>query len=179
MTNIISIIVSNLTSGPETRRFPDREAPAADFRGSVRMDPEKCMACGICDHVCVSGAIELRAYDDHCEWNYDPGRCTFCARCVDHCPARALAQEGDRPDPYEGSGALVTKLTVAYPACPECGDPALPFDDIVLKRAFSEISDDIRNRVHLCERCRRRLTQSALKRSFGALTDIERNTDEC
>ena len=175
MTNIISIILGNLADGPETQRFPEREVPAADFRGSVCLDPGKCMACGICDHVCVSGAIELRAYEDHCEWNYDPGRCTFCARCVDHCPAHALAQEGDRTAPYQGSGALSTRTDVAYPACPECGSPALPFDDVVLKRAFYEISDDIRNRVHLCERCRRRLTQSVLKNSFGALTKIERN----
>ena len=178
MTNILNVIFGNLAGGAETQRFPEREAPTADFRGSVRMDPEKCMACGICDHVCVSGAIELRTYEEHCEWNYDPGRCTFCGRCVDHCPVQALMQESDRPGPYRGSGALVTKISVAYPICPACGDPALPFDDIVLKRAFSEISDDIRNRAHLCEGCRSRRLQSALGRSFGAWARTERNTDE-
>jgi ferredoxin len=176
MTNILNVIFGNLGSGPETLRFPGRAVPALDYRGAVTMDPAKCMVCGICDHVCVSGAIELRAHEDHGRWSYDPGRCTFCSRCVDHCPARALSHDPDRSAPYATAGALAVRNDVPYPTCPECGGPALPFEEAVLGRAFAEISDEIRERVHLCDRCRRRAAQSALKGSFA--TRIERNTDE-
>lgn len=178
MTSILTVLFGNLSQGPETLRFPDRAAPAPEYRGAVTMDPEKCMVCGICDHVCVSGAIELRAYEDRGQWNYDPGRCTFCARCVDHCPARALTQGSDRPAPYAVAGAQSVRVDVEYPACPECGNPALPFNEAILGRAFAEISDEIRQRVHLCDKCRRRATQSTLRESFGSATRIERNTDE-
>jgi ferredoxin len=178
VTNILNVILGNLKQGPETLRFPDRVVPAAKFRGSVAMDPEKCLACGICDHVCVSGAIELRAYEDHADWNYDPGRCTFCARCVDHCPVGALTQEADRPATYAIAGALSAHTEVQYPTCPECGSPALPFGEAVLGRAFSEISDEIRQRARLCDKCRRRAAQSTLKGVVRHVTDIGRNTDE-
>lgn len=178
MANILTVLLGNLSKGPETLRFPDRAVPAAEYRGAVKIDPEKCMVCGICDHVCVSGAIELRACEDHGEWNYDPGRCTFCARCVDHCPVQALSQEADRPASYGVAGALSVRQDVAYPTCPECGNPALPVSEAILGRAFAEISDEIRQRVHLCDKCRRRAAQSVLRRAFGAATRTERNEDE-
>jgi ferredoxin len=178
VTSILNVLFGNFSQGTETLRFPDRAVPAAEYRGAVVIDREKCMVCGICDYVCVSGAIELHAYDDHGEWNYDPGRCTFCARCVDHCPAKALAQESDRPVSYGVAGALSVREEVAYPACPECGNPALPFDEAVLGRAFAEVSDELRQRVHLCEKCRRRATQSVMKKSFSSATTMERKADE-
>lgn len=170
MPNIISVILGNLGQGPETLRFPARHVPAQSYRGAVKVDPGRCMVCGICDHVCVSGAIELRALDGHGEWNYDPGRCTFCARCVDHCPAKALSQVSDRPDVYGAAGDLAVRHDVAYPLCPECGAPALPVDDEVLARAFDDFSGEVRSRARLCDRCRRHATQSALRTTFGTAT---------
>ena len=183
MTNILSIILGSLARGPETLQFPERVEPEARFRGAVTMNPERCIACGICHHVCVSNAIELRTFEDHAEWSYDPGACTFCSRCVAQCPVGALKQEGDRPATYETPGALRTRLKVTYPKCPECGEPALPYANSVLRRAFSGISDEIKERGHLCARCRRHRTQEALKESVlkGSMTtpeETEGNTDE-
>lgn len=176
--NILDIIKGNISRRPQTVRFPDREAPAAAYRGPVAMDPAKCLACGICDYVCVSRAITVTPAEGGCDWTYDPARCTFCGRCADHCPADAITQHGDCGDCYAKPGTQHVAVTVQYPECPECGGPAMPYNEAVLGAAFSEVSAQLRERVHLCERCRRRATTAALKDSFGTRTETGRDTDE-
>jgi len=176
--NIFNLITGNAMQGPQTLRFPDRNAPTAYFRGDVVIDPAKCLACGICDYVCASAAIEVTAGESECEWTYDPARCTYCGRCVDHCPSAALSQVDDRGPSYGTPGELAQSVTITYPSCPECGKPAIPFNDAVLGVAFKDVNEQLRERVHLCDRCRRKATVSAMKRGFGGTADAERNTDE-
>jgi len=176
--NILDIITGNAARGPQTLRFPGREAPASGYRGPVVMDPAKCIACGICDYVCVSRAITVKPGESSCEWTYDPGRCTFCGRCADHCPVDAITQEGDRGPSYVRPCEQRVARTVLYPECPECGGPAMPYDEGVLGQAFGDLSAELRERVHLCERCRQRATTSALKAAFGPAMRNERSDDE-
>lgn len=175
--NIFNLISANLAGGPQSKRFPERVVPEAEYRGPVHIDPTKCLACGICDYVCVSRAISVVPGEDHAVWTYDPGRCTYCGRCVDHCTGHALTQESDRGANYERPGSMREVVEVTYPTCPECGKPAMPYNEVLLGTAFVEVSDDLRERIHLCERCRLKATQSALKKSFGAMTDTERSSD--
>lgn len=177
--NILNLISGNALRGPETVRFPDRKAPVAAYRGNVVMDPEKCIACGICSHVCVSAAIEVSSADDHSEWTYDPARCTFCGACVDHCPVAALTQEPDRGPSYGRPGELAETILVLHPACPDCGKPTMPVGGTaVLSRAFKDVTAETHRRASLCEHCRQKATVSALKKGFGAVSEIEGNDDE-
>jgi len=164
--NIFNLISENYRRGPVTLPFPERHEPQTAYRGPVVMETDKCLACGICDYVCVSGAISVKAFDDHFEWTYDLGRCTFCGRCVDHCPGDALTQECDHSPSYAVSGDLRLTETVMYPACPECGRPALPFNEHMLPVAFSEVTEQLRERIHLCDRCRLKLTQRELRKGY-------------
>jgi formate hydrogenlyase subunit 6/NADH:ubiquinone oxidoreductase subunit I len=145
-----------------TLRFPGRVPPPPALRGLVHLDPARCVGCATCAYVCASGAIHLTEEQAHYVWAYDPGRCTFCGRCVDVCPGGALAMESERPPIYTQAGALRQVHRQAYPRCPECGQPARPVNDIVLARAFDEITDEVRGWSRLCQRCRQRRYQPAL-----------------
>ena len=177
--NIVTVISRNLRRRPLTLRLPARHVPAAGFRGLVRNDAAKCLGCGTCDYVCVSGAIMVADHGEGCDWEYDPGRCTFCGRCVDCCPGDSLRQDEDRAPVYATAGALRDLVRVTYPACPRCGRPARPLGEVLRARAFDELSDELARRVLLCERCRLRHAQTVLKAGVRpALSRVRSDPDE-
>jgi ferredoxin len=50
------------------------------------VDPERCVACGICADQCPEGAIVIGKTA-----HVDPRRCVGCGRCIDECPQGALS----------------------------------------------------------------------------------------
>lgn len=160
--NIFQTMTGNLTRHPITLRFPGRVTPPADFRGLVQFDPAGCVGCATCAYVCASNAIRVTAGGVQYEWIYEPGQCTFCGRCVEVCPGRALTMAAEPPPVYTQSGALRRVHCLAYPRCPECGQPAQPVNDLILARAFDEITAEVRTWSRLCERCRQGRYQPAL-----------------
>lgn len=154
--NIIQVISANLRSAPATLRFPERVETTAGYRGLVRMAPELCVGCATCAYVCVSSAITLEEFAAVYQWSYDPDRCTFCGRCVEVCPTQALEMEAERPPVYMKAGELRAVHRLQYPRCPQCGEVAKPVNEAVLRRAFDEVSDEVRLWSRLCLRCRGR-----------------------
>jgi formate hydrogenlyase subunit 6 len=152
--NIFQTIVKNLRTGPVTLRFPQRVAPAKEYRGLVQITPERCVGCATCAYVCSSAAISVEGFSTSYQWRYDPGKCTFCGRCVEVCPTRALVMEEDRPPVYKESGELSVIYSLPYPLCPVCGQIAKPVNEAVLALAFDEVSEEIRTWSRLCARCR-------------------------
>jgi hydrogenase-4 component H len=174
--SILHVITGNFRRGPDTLRFPARVAPPPGFRGMVQLDPARCVGCATCAYVCPSAAVAVVEDDTHYEWCYDPGRCTFCGRCVDCCPTQALTLAADRPPVYTQPQAFGQTHRLAYPRCLECGRPAQPINDIVLARAFDEITDEVRSWSRLCARCRQRRYHPALiETTYPARSD----DDEC
>jgi ferredoxin len=152
--NILQVIVGNLQRDPVTRRFPESVPIPENLRSVVKLDTQLCVGCATCAYVCTSGAIQVTDYRTHYVWDYDPGRCTFCGRCIDYCPSQALSMEAQRPQVYTRAGALRQVHDLTYPLCPECGQPAFPVNDVLLSRAFGEISPEVRAWSRLCRRCR-------------------------
>ena len=95
MPKILRVIARNLKQGPATIRLPGSVPVPDGFRGRVKIDPRHCLACGMCSYVCVTQAITGSNSPAAFQWAYDPGRCTFCARCLERCPGSAL-QHGVR-----------------------------------------------------------------------------------
>lgn len=162
MQQILHIIGANLTKKPATVRLPESVPSPPGYRGQVILDPTHCLACGICGYVCVSDAITGADEGSGYAWAYEPGRCTFCARCLDHCPGRALSMSAEPLSPYARLGELGVWRLVAFPACPDCGASTRPVTDELISRAFDQIKEDTRALVRLCERCRRRRLQRSL-----------------
>jgi len=50
------------------------------------VDAEKCTTCGLCQHVCPTGAISLREIAQ-----IDQAKCTGCGLCVNECPQGAIS----------------------------------------------------------------------------------------
>jgi formate hydrogenlyase subunit 6 len=160
--NIFQLIANNLGGGPITLHFPKRVPVPEHLRGRVQLNPERCIGCAACAYVCASSAIIVRDDLIACEWEYDAAQCTFCGRCADLCPTRSLTLEAERPPVYRQRGALRVAHRITYPRCPECGQPASLVSDLVLARAFGEISAAVREWSGLCERCRQRRDRFAL-----------------
>ena len=165
--NIVSLVLRNVTRGPQSHRFPDRPVPAPGYRGPIVVDPALCMTCGICETVCVSAAIEVRPGEQpgaaSGTWSYDLGRCCFCGACIRHCPTSALHNEPDRGLPYRpGDRTLTSQIT--YPPCTACGRPTLPHTPAVINKALSHTADVLTERAGLCPDCRQRATVAAMKK---------------
>ena len=139
------------------------QAPAVDL-GYVAVDKDACVTCGICAHVCASDAIELRPAENSCEWIYDPASCTFCGDCVTDCPVDALTQAAERG----ASREQIESVTVDYPACPDCGDPTMPYSEALIGIAFPRATGELRDRARLCEKCRERATALVMKEAMEA-----------
>ena len=164
--SIFSLMARNASREPGTIRFPSDAHPAEQYRGPVRIDTSKCIACGICDYVCPSSAITVTRAQDRMTWEYDLSRCTFCGRCVLDCPGQALRQDCECPAVCGSAGAAADRQNVMFPACTECGRPTQPFNDAMILRAYGNLTDKLRDRARLCDRCRLLATQSIAKRKL-------------
>jgi ferredoxin len=63
------------------------EITAAD--GEIRIDPDRCVDCGICSSVCPSGALRCEAPDWRLQ--FDLRRCVVCEQCIAACPLEAIS----------------------------------------------------------------------------------------
>jgi len=63
-----------------------------EFRSGFEavIDPETCVACGMCVDLCRFGAVRKPSWDDFAGYSIDPLRCEGCKVCVQFCPAGAI-----------------------------------------------------------------------------------------
>ena len=57
--------------------------------GEIRIDPQRCVDCGICSSVCPSGALHFEASTQ--ELRFAVARCLVCEQCIPSCPLEAIA----------------------------------------------------------------------------------------
>jgi len=164
---ILKLLGRNLLHERVTLRLPQKVPEPIGYRGLVEIDEKKCLCCGICSYVCVSKAVVVNQHRDSCEWEYHPGQCTFCGKCADSCPGDALSMEAKSGPSYSQPEELSEIHRIPYPICPECGRPTPPVSEAILRRAFKEITEEIRSRGFLCQRCRLRRSQKDLWATAG------------
>ncbi len=66
---------------------PTGKDPDKEF--FVQVDPKKCQACGTCEEVCGTGAIQS-INDDGIRAVVDPTACMNCGQCLVNCPYGAI-----------------------------------------------------------------------------------------
>jgi formate hydrogenlyase subunit 6/NADH:ubiquinone oxidoreductase subunit I len=51
-----------------------------------------CVGCGVCKHVCPSGAIEYYKNEQGkvISYTFNLGKCIFCGNCMYYCPHNAI-----------------------------------------------------------------------------------------
>jgi formate hydrogenlyase subunit 6/NADH:ubiquinone oxidoreductase subunit I len=105
--NIFRLLFDNLRHGTVSFPLPHKhECTSSEYRGLIHNDAARCVGCGSCAYVCPTAAIEVTRSGDTYRWTYDPGKCTFCARCIDRCRPKTLTQESMLPPLYSTEGDL-------------------------------------------------------------------------
>ena len=81
--------IKNLFAKPATVIDPYRDIPVPDnYRGSVVLDREKCVFCGLCQRACPAFCLEVNRKTG--TYKYNPSRCIACGRCEEVCNKNAI-----------------------------------------------------------------------------------------
>jgi len=81
----------------------------------VQVDPAKCQACGTCDGVCQTGAIQS-INDQGVRQVIDPAACINCGQCLVNCPFGAIYEEVSFVDDVLAALANPAVKVVSMPA---------------------------------------------------------------
>ncbi|CCH50258.1 4Fe-4S dicluster domain-containing protein [Pseudodesulfovibrio piezophilus] len=162
MFPFLKILVSNLLKGPSTEPFPLGEAHTPTrFRGRAELDPNLCLTCGICRHVCAGGAIDLTesTSGNGVEFRLWHNTCTFCGLCEHYCPTKAIrmTQDWHLAHAQEEKYTCCETRFVEYPTCLECGERMLP---TLGKKLHTHAigSVDAASIMQTCPTCRRKIS---------------------
>jgi len=113
MINFTKTVLRNLFRKPATRDYPavPRIYPVRT-RGSIGIDIDTCIFCGLCSKKCPTSAIEVDR--SAATWSIRRFGCIQCGACVEVCPKKCLVMQNAYTDP--GAVKLVDLFTGTPPA---------------------------------------------------------------
>ena len=89
---IAKVVTRSALSRPATRLYPFEKRPFfKNTRGSISIEIDKCIFCGICQKKCPTQAITVTKASK--DWQINRLRCIACNACVEACPKKCLAME--------------------------------------------------------------------------------------
>lgn len=160
MLEFLKVVWENLQGGPVTEPFPFGEAAATPkrLRGRVHINPELCVGCQTCIHVCVARAIKFNKHSDGFDvvvWN---NTCCLCGQCAHYCPTKAITLSNDWHTAHRNKDkfTFVSIGKVQYDKCAECGKAIRILPQAVLDKIYANHPEiDIAHISKLCPECRR------------------------
>jgi formate hydrogenlyase subunit 6/NADH:ubiquinone oxidoreductase subunit I len=160
MAGFLKVLFNNVLNGPSTDPFPLGETfTPARFRGKVKINPELCMGCGICKHVCTAGAINIKQRPDQSGYDITVwhNSCCLCASCRTYCPVKAITLSNDwhNAHPQERKFEWLERQFMPYVSCVRCGFNMRQLPLEVAKKLYMHNKDvDPEQVIHLCPKCR-------------------------
>jgi len=116
-------VIICLQAGRVTLAYPAEARPApANFRGRPIFDAAKCIGCAGCANNCQ--AREILVFDVCQEiriLHYLGRRCTYCGRCADVCPEKAITMSRDFETATDQIADLQQHLELFMSTCQRCG----------------------------------------------------------
>lgn len=139
MLPFLKILLRNLLQGPSTEAFPFAPAKGhKNIRGAAAFDPEKCILCGICRHVCAPGAIQTRVDEEGTGMRFVlwHNSCVFCGMCAHYCPTGALRMTDNWHLAHAGEERFDNCLDAFIPfgQCSQCGAKIQPRPQAIVDR---------------------------------------------
>lgn len=170
--SFLKIILRNLCQGPATDPYPFGDTFTPDgLRGKIKYNPQACVACRMCEHVCAGGAIRITETEDKSGLNFTlwHNTCAFCGLCQHYCPTKAIRLTTDfhtahrQADKYN----YVETGYIKYVACRQCGQPMVPVVKELLSKVYGDLEGPIKAFENLCEGCRRQIsTESGVNKRW-------------
>jgi len=163
MLPFLKIMFRNLMLGPSTDPFPFAPAKTHEnFRGCAEFDPEKCILCGICRHVCAAGAIQIRVNEEGTGMQYVlwHNSCVFCGMCAHYCPTGALTMSSNWHLTHLGKDKFSNCISsfIHFGECAQCGAKIQPRPLAIVDKIGTRNPDQFL----LCPKCKR---ESIVKRA--------------
>jgi formate hydrogenlyase subunit 6/NADH:ubiquinone oxidoreductase subunit I len=149
-------MLRNLVQGPSTDAFPFAPAKThKNFRGAAVYDPEKCILCGICRHVCAPGAIQIRVDEEGTGMQFVlwHNSCVFCGMCAHYCPTGALTMSDNWHLTHLGEEMFSNCEAgfVRFGECSQCGAKIQPRPQAIVEKLGVRAPE----RFLLCPQCKR------------------------
>ncbi len=116
--------IKNLFSRPATRLYPfEKREPFKGTRGSISIEEDKCIHCGICAKRCPADAITV--VREKKTWSINHLSCVICSNCVLVCPKKCLNLDAHSnkalPASRQGEGTVTRQKVEA--AKPQASGP--------------------------------------------------------
>ncbi|WP_024790418.1 4Fe-4S binding protein [Lebetimonas sp. JH292] len=159
MSGFLKIAIRNLLKGPVTDPYPFGDTFIPDkLRGKLKVDAKACTACGTCEEVCPSGAIHITKNENayvHTTWY---NTCCFCGNCEFFCPTGAIKLTNDfhTANTEEEKYRFTTVAVISEIKCESCGRMFVPASEALLKRAYPNVNETIKELTKLCSKCRQK-----------------------
>lgn len=162
MSLFFKVALRNILKGPATIKYPFGDSPAPEkLRGKIKHNPDICMACHMCEHVCAGGAIKIQESEDRkgldfIVWH---NTCAFCGLCEHYCPTGAIHLTNDYHTAHlqKDKFNFVERSFIKYQSCSCCGKPFIPLVPKLKEMVYGS-KEDIKGLAKMCEKCRRKAT---------------------
>ena len=154
-------------AGTVTRKYPFEEPLITEeFRGEIKIDPEKCVGCGACTLICPPSALTMRDEGNIRLIRYFVGRCIFCGMCAEVCPTNAITITKEFELATLDTDDLLRDLLHKRVKCRICGRPFLTTK--LIKYANKDIPGSD-NYADVCPECRSKLSIKNILKYRGDL----------